>query len=456
MTKQTNPQNQTKTIGSTASDQVIYLTAGAGGMFCGSCMHDNALSRALSNHGWNIQLVPTYTPIRTDESDFSVDRVMFGGVNVYLQQKVPLLRYLPAFLDRFLDSPWLIRKVTSKAMETDPTMLGKLAHSMLLGEQGNQRKEVKLLCKWLGGVSPRLVIFSNILIGGCIETLKQNSSVPVLVTLQGDNVFLDSLKEPYKKRCIERIKQIAESVDGFIVQSNFFRDFMSDYFAIDPSKFVVAPLGIDVDDYVSQNRIHSPAVDDQTQSIGYLARLAPEKGLHHLVDAFIELKKRPETAHVQLKIAGWNSPEHRKYSQQQFDRLETAGLAGAYEYLGVVDRDEKLAFLRSVDVFTVPTDYEEPKGRYAFEALASGLPVVLPNHGAFPELVNESAGGILVPPADPAALADELQRLLGDHELRNSIGQAGRRYILEQRNANTMAAQTAKAIEDYLAGQVKN
>lgn len=425
-------------------------------MFCGSCMHDNALSRALSDHGWNIQLVPTYTPIRTDEADFSVDRVMFGGVNVYLQQKVPLLRYLPAFLDRFLDSPWLIRKVTSKAMETDPTMLGKLAHSMLLGDKGNQRKEVKQLCKWLEAVNPRLVIFSNILIGGCIETLKRNSNVPVLVTLQGDNVFLDSLKEPYRKRCIERIKQIADSVDGFIVQSNFFRDFMSDYFAIDASKFVVAPLGIEVEDFASKNRIHSQSTDNQRQSIGYLARLAPEKGLHHLVDAFIELKNRPDSAHIQLKIAGWNSPEHRQYSQQQFDRLDAAGLADDYEYSGVVDRNEKLAFLDEVDVFTVPTQYEEPKGRYAFEALASGLPVVLPDHGAFPELVQESGGGILVPPADPIALADQLQRLLRDHELRNSIGQAGRRYILEKRNASVMAVQTAKAIENYLAAQVKN
>ena len=125
--------------------KIIYLTAGAGGMFCGSCLHDNALSHALSVQGWNIQLVPTYTPIRTDEDDYSIDQVLFGGINVYLQQKIPLLRYVPSVLDRFLDSPWLIRKVTSRAMETDAKTLGKLAHSMLLGSKGNQRKEVCLL-----------------------------------------------------------------------------------------------------------------------------------------------------------------------------------------------------------------------------------------------------------------------------------------------------------------------
>ena len=438
---------------SQSTEKVIYLTAGAGGMFCGSCMHDNALSKALADHGWNIQLVPTYTPIRTDEADFSVDRVMFGGVNVYLQQKVPLLRYLPAFLDRFLDSPWLIRKVTSKAMETDPTMLGKLAHSMLLGEKGNQRKEVRQLCKWLAAIAPRLVIFSNILIGGCIESLKKSIDVPVLVTLQGDNVFLDSLKAPYRNRCIDRIKEIADSVDGFIVQSNFFRDCMSDYFSIDPAKFVVTPIGIDTTDFFSQNRSHSKPDDGQLQSIGYLARLAPEKGLHNLVDAFIELKNQSNTDHVRLKIAGWNSPEHREYAQQQFARLDDAGLAQHYEYLGVVDRNEKLDFLNAVDVFSVPTEYEEPKGRYAFEAMASGLPVVLPEHGAFPELIQQSNGGILVPAADPIALANELERLLHDHDLRNELGQAGRQHVLEYRNAAAMASQTAKAIQEFLTAK---
>ena len=199
-------------------------------MFCGSCMHDNALSKALSDHGWNIQLVPTYTPIRTDELDVSVDQVLFGGVNVYLQQKIPLLRYVPAALDRFLDSPWLIRKVTSRAMETDGAMLGKLAYSMLLGSKGNQKKEVKKICKWLTLNKPDLIIFSNVLIGGCIEDIKREVDVPILVTLQGDDVFLDSLQEPFKSQCINRVKELVDKVDGFIVQSEFFLGYMSDYF----------------------------------------------------------------------------------------------------------------------------------------------------------------------------------------------------------------------------------
>ena len=431
------------------NEKIIYLTAGAGGMFCGSCMHDNALSRALSEHGWDIQLVPTYTPIRTDEENVSIDRVMFGGVNVYLQQKIPLLRHLPAFLDRFLDSPWLIRKVTSKAMETNGKMLGKLAHSMLLGEQGNQRKEVRQLCKWLLAINPKLVIFSNILIGGCIEHLKQKSSIPVLVTLQGDDVFLESLQEPYKTRCIDQIKKIAEHVDGFIVQSNFFRDYMADYFSISRDKFFVTPLGLDVDQYYSALEVKDKSQRSEF-NIGYLARMAPEKGLHNLVDGFIELKRRPGTEHVRLKIAGWQSPQWQEYNDQQWSKLSEAGLEDQYENLGTLDRGEKLNFLDSLDVFSVPTEFFEPKGLYALEAMAAGVPVVAPAHGAFVELLNSTGGGILTKPGSAKAWADAAERLIGDVDLRERLAQRGQQAVHFERNAVSMATSTGKVIGNVL------
>ena len=430
-------------------------------MFCGSCLHDNALSHALAVQGWDIQLVPTYTPIRTDETDHSIDQVLFGGINVYLQQKIPLLRYVPSVLDRFLDSPWLIRKVTSRAMDTDAKTLGKLAHSMLLGSKGNQRKEVAKLCKWVRLAKPDLIIFSNLLIGGCIEDIKSDtnlSDVPILVTLQGDDVFLDSLLEPYKTKCIDRIKQITQSVDGFIVQSEFYRDYMSDYFSIATDRIDVTPLGMDVSDFGGFFGDEVPRLDtDSTGSkntpektIGYLARLAFEKGLHHLVDGFIELKSRPNTEHIKLKIAGWLGPEHQSYAQQQWDRLETAGLSDQYEYLGAIERAEKLDFFGQIDLLSVPTDFLEPKGLYALESLAAGVPVVLPDHGAFGELVQQSGGGVLCRPRDPQSLADSLMQLLDDDQQRLELGRTGQAYVHEHRNSAAMARATSALIEKFL------
>lgn len=429
--------------------KIIYLTAGAGGMFCGSCMHDNALATALQRSGWDLQLVATYTPIRTDEPDVSVDHVLFGGLNVYLQQKIPLFRFLPAALDRFLDNPGLIRRVTEKAMNTDPKTLGKLAVSMLQGTHGNQRKEVFQMVKWMQLAGPDVLIFTNALIGGCIPELKRQLNIPVIVTLQGDDVFLDSLLPKYRQRCVELIKSNEQFVDAYIVHSEFYRDYMADYFGIDRDKFFVTPLGLDVDQYYS-----ALEVTDKSQrsefNIGYLARLAPEKGLHNLVDGFIELKRRPGTDHVKLKIAGWQSPQWQDYNDQQWAKLTAAGLDDAYENSGTLERGDKLKFLDALDVFSVPTEFLEPKGIYALEAMAAGVPVVAPAHGTFVELIESTGGGILTRPGSAKDWADAVQRLMGDVDLREQLAQRGQQSVHFERNAVAMATSTAKVIDAVL------
>ena len=431
------------------SEKIVYLTSGAAGMFCGSCMHDNTLARALNSHGWDVQLVPTYTPIRTDETDVSVDQVFFGGINIFLQQKIPLLRHVPAMVDRFLDRPWLIRKVTSRALETDATTLGKLAQSMLQGMQGNQRKEVIRLCDWLDSeAQPSLVMFTNILIGGCIPEIKRRLGIPVLVTLQGDDVFLDSLPEPYRGHCISEIKQLCKQVDGFLVHTEFYKSYMADYFSIDPAKIQVAPLGIDVDDFASRPVRESSSDEFH---LGYLARMSPEKGLHHLVDAFIELRGSGSFQNVQLKLAGWMGPQHQAYVDQQFQKLVEAGLENDFHYLGALDRPGKLDFLASLDLFSVPTQFLEPKGLYALEAMASGVPVVQPAHGSFPELISESMGGLLYEAGNTTELVGCLKELIENRDRRQELAVAGRRFVLEQRNAEQMSRSTQRVLDVCLA-----
>ena len=351
-------------------------------------------------------------------------------------------------------------------------MLGKLAFSMLQGSKGNQRKEVAKVCNWMEISNPDLLIFSNVLIGGLIEDFKAKFDFPILVTLQGDDVFLDSLKEPWRKKCLKRIKQIVDVVDGFIVQSEFFRDYMSGYFSIDPNRIHVTPLGIDTDDFVRFRNPNSELVQKSnpsfpqnsgeaanqdlsqrsTQTIGYMARLAKEKGLHHLVDGFIELKKKSNSEHIKLKVAGWLSPENESYASDQWAKLEAAGLQEGedYQYLGAINREEKLAFFDLIDVLSVPTDYLEPKGLYALEALAAGVPVVLPSHGAFPELISSSGGGVLCKPHDKHDLANCLLALLDDPDRMKALAKSGQDYVHDHRNAETMATATSELIKKFV------
>ncbi|MBP85126.1 MAG: hexosyltransferase [Planctomycetaceae bacterium] len=432
------------------SPTIAYLTAGAAGMYCGSCMHDNTLAGALAKLGGDVQLIPTYTPIRTDEDDVSIDHVFFGGINVFLEQSIPGYRFLPGFVRGLLDRPNLIRWATKRAASTSPKTLGAMAVSMLRGDAGYQAAEVTKLCNWLAkSVRPDLINFTNILIAGCIPHLKRDLGVPVVVTLQGDDIFLESLPKPYKQRSLDEIYRLVEHVDAFLTHSRYYADFMAGYFKIPPEKLKVIPLGIDTRGFPAPGQL-GERTTTQPPTIGYLARLAPEKGLHVLVDAFIELKRRDTMQNVRLEIAGWLGENNRKYAEGEFDKLREAGLEDAFDYAGSIDRHAKIEFLQGLDVFSVPTTYCEPKGLFVLEALAAGVPVVQPAHGAFPELLEATGGGKLVPPNDPLALADELENSLLDPSARTELRQAGAHNVHQNHNADAMARKTLDVLREFL------
>lgn len=431
---------------SLSSKRIVYLTAGAGGMYCGSCLNDNTLARALTKLGVDIQLVPTYTPITTDEHDVSLNEVYFGGINVYLQQKFPPLRWLPAPFDRILNNPALIRWATKKDVQADPSLLGAMTVSMLKASDGFQKKEVRRLLEFLNREKPDVINFTNVLIAGCIpEIKKQLPNVKTVVTLQGDDIFLDYIPEKYSQQSIEHIRRLAESIDGFLVHSQYYADYMGERLGIPSNKIHRVRLGIDHEGF--QQKSSSPG---ERKRVGYLARLTPEKGFHILVDAFIRLREKRDD--VDLAIAGWVGSEHKAYSDEQFAKLDAAGLGDFYKYSGVINREEKIDFLQSLDVFTVPTTYREPKARFALEAMASGLPVVFPDHGAFPEIISESACGKLVRPDDPEHLAEALNELLCDPAQCKAMGESGRQSILDDRNAEAMAKQTLELYERLCIG----
>jgi glycosyltransferase involved in cell wall biosynthesis len=107
---------------------------------------------------------------------------------------------------------------------------------------------------------------------------------------------------------------------------------------------------------------------------------------------------------------------------------------------------QKLEFLRSLDVLSVPGTYDEPKGIFLLEAMASGVPVVQPRRGAFPELLSRTGGGILVEPGDPGALAEGILTLYKDRDLARELGRRGAQGVREHYGVAQMAA---RALEVY-------
>ena len=398
-------------------------------MYCGSCSRDNGLAVELLKRGHDVTLVPLYTPSTTDETNVSRDRVLFGGISIYLQQHLALFRKTPRFLDRLWDSPAVIQAFASRSLSTDPKLLGDLMISMLEGDRGVLRKEFAKFLEWIAGEPvPDVVNLPNSLLIGLARPLREALQRPVCCTLQGEDLFLSGLVEPYRSRAIELIRRQVQDVDCFVAVSEWYVPVMSELLRVPQSRIAVVPLGINMTGYERPPKRAEPRqTNDAPPSfrVGYFARIAPEKGLHVLADAYQRFRRRIGAADVRLEAAGYLSREHAGYLDDIRRGLDKAGLADEFTYRGAVDRDGKLAFLRSLDVLSVPATYDEPKGVFLLEAMASGVPVVQPQRGSFTEIVQKTGGGLLVAPDDADALADGLYALWRDRSLAESLGQRG-------------------------------
>jgi glycosyltransferase involved in cell wall biosynthesis len=430
--------------------KITYITAGAAGMFCGSCMHDNTLVAALTRLGHDALLVPTYTPVTTDEPNVSTPRVFFGGINVYLQQKLGLFRHTPWFLDRLLDAPPLLRWVSRFAVKTQAQQLGELTVSMLQGEHGHQKKEIDKLVGYLAEeIKPEIVNLTNALLSGMVHDLKRRLRVPILCSLQGDDIFLESLPEPYRKQSLDLIRAHCREFDGFLSTSGYYADFMTGYFGIPRERIHVVWPGLNLAGHGGPR-----PQQERPFTIGYFARICSEKGLHLLVDAFRLFKQTPGTEAARLHVSGWLGENNRAYFEEQQKRLKSWGLADFFRHVDAPDHASKVSFLQGLDVLSVPTTYREPKGLYVLEALANGVPVVQPRHGSFPELVEATGGGILVTPEDPADLAAGLRRLFEDAALRGELARKGKEAVHGRFHARRMAEETLAVYGRYLPAPV--
>jgi glycosyltransferase involved in cell wall biosynthesis len=419
--------------------RIAYITAGAAGMYCGSCLHDNTLAAALMDLGEDVLLVPTYTPLRTDEDDVSIDRVFFGGINVYLQQKSAIFRHTPWWLDRLLDHPALLDSISRRAGSVDPKQLGELTVSMLRGEAGNQRKELEKLVHWLvSEVKPDVVHLSNSMQIGMSRMLRERSGPPVVCQLSGEDIFLEKLPPPHYDEARTVLRERAADVDAFIALNRYYAEFMADYLAVDRSRIDIIPHGLKLEghDTRKEKQPHEQRV------IGYLARICEDKGLHVLVEACERLAARGDIPSFVVRAAGYLGASDKPYLAAIESKIAGGPLAAGFQYVGELDRTQKIAFLQSLDIFSTPTVYRESKGLPALEAMANAVPVVLPNHGSFPEMVTDTGGGTLHQPHDAADLAAKLAELLLDTTRANQLGLAGQRAIRDRYHATEMARKT--------------
>ncbi len=412
--------------------RIACITAGAGRMYCGSCLRDNALAKALLDAGEDVLLIPTYTPTRTDEENVSMPRVFLGGINIYLQQHFGFFRNSPSFLDRLFDFKPLLHVLARLGLSVDPADLGQLTVSMLRGANGALRKEIIKLVRFLSSeIKPEIVNLPNSMLISLAPAIKAEMKVPVCCTLQGEDLFLGELREPYRSESIRIIRENASHVDAFIAVSHYGARSMAELLGIDQNRIRVVPLGINLAGF--EPRVSEP----EKFTIGYLARISPEKGLRFLCDSFHILRARiPEG---RLSAAGYLAPEHKPYLEGIRADLDAWGLSEDFHYHGEIDRRAKVDFLHQLSVLSVPELYADPKGLYLLEAMAAGIPVVQPRKGAFAEVIETTGGGVLVEPDNPEQLAHAFLELYNNPEKRRELGLRAYQGVREHYSATRMA-----------------
>jgi glycosyltransferase involved in cell wall biosynthesis len=426
---------------------IIQLTPGAGAMYCGGCLRDNALVAALRKLGHQALMVPLYLPLTLDEQDQSTDTpVFFGGINVYLQQKTALFRGAPGWLHDLLASRRLLTWAAGKAAKTRAEDLGELTLSMLRGEAGNQAREIEELIAWLKTrPGTDVVSLSNALLIGMVRRLKAELRIPVACALQGEDAFLDALPESHRAACWQTLAERAVEVDRFVAPSRYFGNLMRERLSLAADRVRVVYNGVNLEGYAVEGQVaegRSPNAEGEgngVPTLGFFARMCPEKGLDTLVEAYLLLRQRGRVGNLKLRVGGSCGPADEAFVNSLRERLQASGLLGEVEFQPNLDRAGKLEFLRSLSVFSVPAHYGEAFGLYVIEALAAGVPVVQPRAAAFPELLEATGGGVLCAAGDTPALAEAVEELLLNPPRARALGEAGRRAVFRSFSAEAMA-----------------
>lgn len=432
--------------------KIVHITAGAGGRICGSCLHDNTLVRALQARGSDAILVPAYVPTTTDEVNVAIDHVVMGGVNVWLQEHLPLLRYTPALLDRPLDSPRLLAWLSGRTGSARAADLGPLTVSSLEGESGHQRKEVRKLVRWLAReVRPDVVHLSNALLLGLALEIRGTVGARVVCTLSGEDLFIDQIPEPDRTRVWELLRERATAVDRFVALNHFFAREMGRRMGVDAERITVIPHGVDLAAFPPE----PPDLEARRARrggrlvLGFLARACPEKGLDQAIQALRLLAAGHD---VELVAAGATVEAERSYLEGCLALVEELRVGDRFRWLGQVDRAGKLGLLGSIDLFVLPATHPEAKGLPAIEAMAAGVPVIAPDEGCFCELLDDEQAGLLHLPRSPADLAATVAELADDPLGAAALGRHAHRLARNRHTSGAMAAAHLDVYERVLAG----
>ena len=404
--------------------KVAFLVTGSGGSFyCSNCYRDMLYLRAVKNlPGMDAIAIPLYLPPEKIYVETGFDtNVFFGAISLYIREKVPFLGNMPAFIDKILDAPPLLRIAAKSAGTVRTEGLEDLTLNMISSHITTRENEVRRLVRYLKkNGKPDVIQLSNALIIGLARQIKEQMDVKIVCSLQNEDDWLNEMAEPFQSRAWQMIAEESESIDAFISPSTYYKEYFLSMSGISGDNVFVVPSGLDLAESSERSRIPG------NPAIGFFSRVSYHNGFDKLVDAFIILKREKNFSNLLLNVCGGYTSDDKPFIRQQIDKIKTAGFKSSVKiYPGFAGRGKK-EFLDSIDIMSVPVRKYDGYGLYILEANASGIPVVQPATGAFPEILATTGGGILYNPDDTETLAANIRALLSDKVMSGKLGELGR------------------------------
>lgn len=423
--------------------KIVHIVPGTGGSFyCENCVRDGDLFNGLQALGHDVTLVPLYLPLSVDGELVKTETpIFFGAISTYLKERFPILRKLPSWSGKFLDSRYFLNLASAKAGSTRASGLEEMTYSMIRGEKGHQANELDHMVQWIKDkTKPDVIYIANALLIGLVRELKRQLQVPVVCALEDEDIWIDEMESNWQEQIWSTIRKRAADVDTFVVVSDYYRHKIQPKLRIPEERINTVHIGIDLNGYEKLTSLKEPFV------IGYLSREDASYGLDILTDAFILLKQEPEFQQLKLFITGGKTTDNYQYIAAIKQQLISAKVIDDVEFVTHFNRESRLEFLRSLTLLSVPTRKKEAYGLFQVEALAAGIPTVQPHTGAFPEINKLTGGGITYAPNDAGTLADKLRELLKNPARILELGQQGQAAVFNKLSNLKMAE---KMVEIY-------
>jgi glycosyltransferase involved in cell wall biosynthesis len=417
--------------------KIVYLITGSGGSFyCGNCYRDMIYLRAIRKvPGTSASAIPLYLPPDGTDTETGLDKnVFFGAISMYLREKVPFLKNMPVFMDKFFDSSPLLKIAARRSGTTRTEGLEEMTMNMIRGENAFPEKELQRLLDYITrDGKPDIIHLSNALIIGLARRIKEKLDVKIVCSLLNEDDWIDEMAEPFKSGAWKLISNEASHVDAFITPSNYFKGLFFDKTGISGDNFHVVPLGFDPGDLAKiENRSNWP-------SIGYFCRINSQNGFDKLVDAFIQLKETDALPGLSLHVSGGYTGDDKPFIAAQIRKIKAKGFKNYVKIYPEFQGDGKQEFFSNIDVISVPVRKHDGYGLYILEANSAGVPVVQPATGAFPEIIGKTSGGITYTPDSVSGLAENLLKLLMDNDLRIKLGKQGKEKVLTELSLEKMS-----------------